>query len=107
MASYEVVKAVGGRWMVLVDGVQWGKGPRDASGASSETWKTKREATAAIEADDDNLSLIADAQDALMHGMQVAISSITEEAVKTRAVKEFRRVETLFGYVPDSWSPYT
>lgn len=46
---YELVETVDGEWMVLVDGVQWGAGPRDPSGSSSQTWATEAEARAAIE----------------------------------------------------------
>jgi len=44
----EVVEAVGGEWIVLCNGFQWGKGPLDMSGCSSETWPTKAEALLAI-----------------------------------------------------------
>jgi hypothetical protein len=46
---YELVKTVDGDWMVLIDGIQWGEGPRDKSGCSAQTWQTKREAKEAIE----------------------------------------------------------
>jgi len=45
---FEVVETVDGRWMVLDAGLQWGKGLRDASGASGETWATRSDAIAAI-----------------------------------------------------------
>lgn len=32
------------RWALTYGGLQWGPGPRDASGASSASWATKREA---------------------------------------------------------------
>ena len=35
--------------MVLIDGFQWGKGPRDTSGASNQTWPTWQQAMNAIE----------------------------------------------------------
>lgn len=38
---------IDGRWIVTVGGLQWGKGPRDPSGASSETFTSKAEAIAA------------------------------------------------------------
>ena len=43
-AGAEVVETIDGQWMILVRGVQWGKGPRDLSGAAGDTWATKREA---------------------------------------------------------------
>lgn len=52
------------------------------------------------------------AQDYLMSGMQTAFyrigddSSLTERqksAIRSEAEKQFRRVERLFGYDPDSW----
>lgn len=45
------------------------------------------------------------AREHLMRGMQVAISHIMDEALKARAIDEFRRVEKLFGYENGSWSP--
>jgi hypothetical protein len=45
----EIVQTIDGDWMVLVDGIQWGDGPRDLSGASGQTWPTEREARDAIE----------------------------------------------------------
>jgi hypothetical protein len=53
---YEIVETVDGEYMVLIDGVQWGKGPRDKSGASSQTWPTRLEAIKAIVADDTLIS---------------------------------------------------
>jgi len=41
--TVEVVETIGGRWMVLVNGFQWG-GTIDRSGAGSATWKTANEA---------------------------------------------------------------
>jgi hypothetical protein len=46
--NFEIVETVDGRWMVLVGGVQWGTGPRDKSGASSQTWATRSEAVDAF-----------------------------------------------------------
>lgn len=45
----EVVEALGGGWMVLVRGFQWGTGefPPDASGAYADTWNTRNEAITA------------------------------------------------------------
>ena len=45
-ANVEFVECVDGSWMVTVDGIQWGRGPRDASGASSETFPTEAAARA-------------------------------------------------------------
>jgi hypothetical protein len=44
-------------------------------------------------------------QDALMHGLKTAIAHLPEAAVKERKIVEeqFRRVEKLFGYEPNSW----
>lgn len=44
-------------------------------------------------------------RDALMHGMKTAIANLPEAAQKERiaAEKEFRRVEKLFSYEPNSW----
>jgi hypothetical protein len=44
-----VVKDAPGRWMIEIDGIQWSPAgePRDASGAGSATWPTRK---AAIEA---------------------------------------------------------
>lgn len=47
--QYEIVEAIGGCWIVLCNGFQWGKGPLDLSGCSSQTWATKAEAQAAID----------------------------------------------------------
>jgi hypothetical protein len=52
----------------------------------------------------------SEAQDALMHGMQAALSAMPrsfgdERDVHAEAIKQFRRVEKLFGYVPGSWGP--
>lgn len=44
----EIVEAVDGSYIVLVDGFQWGKGPYDRSGCSSETWPTMHEAQLAF-----------------------------------------------------------
>ena len=49
MSRYELVETVDREWMVLVGGVQWGKGPHDLSGCSSQTWPTREEAKQAIE----------------------------------------------------------
>jgi len=46
------------------------------------------------------------AREHLMTGMQIAISHITDDVVKRRAIDEFRRVERMFGFEPGSWSPY-
>ena len=46
--GFEIVETVDGEYMVLCRGIQWGKGPRDLSGCSSETWPTKQAAYAAI-----------------------------------------------------------
>lgn len=48
MSRYEIVETVDGKFIVLVDGLQWGRGPRDRSGASSQTWKTQNDAKHAI-----------------------------------------------------------
>lgn len=53
-----------------------------------------------------NRTLIKKAmQDQLMHGMKVAIAHLPEHATCERriAVEQFRRVEKLFGYEPNSW----
>jgi hypothetical protein len=44
-------------------------------------------------------------QDALMQGMKTAIARLPENASWERRVAEeqFRRVEKLFGYEPNSW----
>jgi hypothetical protein len=47
---YSIEQTVDGDYMILVDGVQWGQGPRDMSGASSQTWPTEKEAWLAIDA---------------------------------------------------------
>lgn len=44
----EIIETVDGKWIVLVNGFQWGKGPYDASGCSAEQWETKREAQEAF-----------------------------------------------------------
>jgi hypothetical protein len=49
MKQYEIIETVDGEYAVLVDGIQWGKGPRDLSGCSSQTWPTREEAQKAIE----------------------------------------------------------
>jgi hypothetical protein len=54
MKAYAIEETVDSEFMVLIDGIQWGKGPRDLSGASSQTWPTKQAARDAIEADSDN-----------------------------------------------------
>ena len=46
--GFEIVETVDGNYMVLCQGIQWGKGPRDLSGCSSETWPTKQAAYEAI-----------------------------------------------------------
>ncbi len=50
-ARHEIVKTIDGAFMVLVDGVQWGDGPRDSSGASGQTWATYQEAATALAMD--------------------------------------------------------
>jgi hypothetical protein len=53
-----------------------------------------------------NRTLIKKAmQDALMHGMKTAIAHLPDEALEERRIAEeqFRRVEKLFGYEPNSW----
>jgi len=55
-----------------------------------------------------------EAQDRLMNGMQIAISRLVEtaanddgpdgRAVYHEAVAQFRRVEKMFGYDPNTWS---
>lgn len=56
--NMEIVETVDGRWMILVNGFQWGHGPYDRSGCSSETWPTRAEAACAYrertEAPDEN-----------------------------------------------------
>lgn len=54
-----------------------------------------------------------DARDKLMHGLQASISSISDvnqnaysDELRKEMIKQFRRVEKLFGYVPGSWSPF-
>lgn len=51
------------------------------------------------------------ARDALMEGMQVAISRMPADneidlAIRQAAIKEFRRIEQLFGYEVGSWEPF-
>ena len=43
----EIISTVDGRWIILVNGFQWGKGPCDISGCSSDSWPTKNEAARA------------------------------------------------------------
>lgn len=38
--GFAIEETVDGRFLVLCEGIQWGKGPRDASGCSSQTWDT-------------------------------------------------------------------
>ncbi len=40
LQGFEIVETVDGDYMVLCQGIQWGKGPRDLSGCSRETWHT-------------------------------------------------------------------
>lgn len=47
---FQVVPAVDGTWIVLCRGFQWGAGPYDKSGCSSQTWPTKAAAIEAIRA---------------------------------------------------------
>jgi hypothetical protein len=49
MKPYTVEQTIDGDYMVLVDGLQWGPGPRDLSGAACATWSTKKRAINAIE----------------------------------------------------------
>lgn len=44
-------------------------------------------------------------QDELMHGMKTAIARLPESSSTERRIAEeqFRRVEKLFGYEPNSW----
>lgn len=44
-------------------------------------------------------------RDALMHGMKTAIANLPENSKEERRVaeEEFRRVEKLFCYEPNSW----
>ena len=48
---YEVRETIDGEWMITFDGIQWGKGPRDLSGCSSQTWPTRQEAINAVESE--------------------------------------------------------
>ena len=48
LQGFEIVETVDGDYMVLCQGIQWGKGPRDLSGCSRETWPTKQAAYEAI-----------------------------------------------------------
>lgn len=43
-----------GRWMALAGGTQWGRGPRDASGASGETFASKEDAIRAVREREDS-----------------------------------------------------
>ena len=43
-AHYEIVQTIDGTWMILVQGFQWGVGPYDRSGCSSQTWPTYTDA---------------------------------------------------------------
>lgn len=45
--NVEIVEALGGGWMVLVNGFQWGRGEPDPSGAYDDVFPTKAAATAA------------------------------------------------------------
>jgi hypothetical protein len=47
-ANFETQETVDGEWLVTCNGIQWGEGPYDISGCSSQTWKTEREALDAI-----------------------------------------------------------
>lgn len=51
MVSWEAVETVDGRWMILVNGFQWGPDASrvDKSGANDATWKTEEEAQEALE----------------------------------------------------------
>lgn len=46
--ALSVKETVDGRWMILSNGIQWGEGPRDASGCSSQTWETQEDALRVI-----------------------------------------------------------
>lgn len=46
--ALSVEETVDGRWMILSSGIQWGEGPHDASGCSSQTWETREDALRAI-----------------------------------------------------------
>ena len=48
LQGFEIVETVDGDYMVLCQGIQWGKGPRDLAGCSRETWPTKQAAYEAI-----------------------------------------------------------
>lgn len=45
------------------------------------------------------------AQDAMMRGLQVTISNMSGRE-QAEAIRQFRRIEKLFGYIPNSWSPF-
>lgn len=46
--QFEIKETIDGRFMVTFDGLQWGKGPRDESGSSSQTWDTEQAAFEAV-----------------------------------------------------------
>jgi hypothetical protein len=46
--ALSVKETVDGRWMILSNGIQWGEGPHDASGCSSQTWETREDALRVI-----------------------------------------------------------
>lgn len=46
--GFSIEEVAGGGWMILKDGLQWGQGPRDSSGASSQVWPTKAAAISAL-----------------------------------------------------------
>lgn len=53
ISEIEIAEVLGGGWMVLVAGVQWGPDPSQFDhqlGCSKETWPTREEAEAAIDA---------------------------------------------------------
>jgi len=43
------------------------------------------------------------AQDELMLGMQDRIEAETNDKIKAQMIKQFRRVEKMFGYDKESW----
>lgn len=46
--ALSVKETVDGRWMILSRVIQWGEGPHDVSGCSSQTWETREDALRVI-----------------------------------------------------------
>jgi hypothetical protein len=47
-SNFEVKEAADGSWLALCNGIQWGNAPHDASGCSSQTFRSEEDAWACI-----------------------------------------------------------